>query len=805
MREPGSNDLMIAQLPQPRDGGHAFDEPAAGTFDVRDVLLVLRRNVWTILLLGLLGVTGVYALLSREQARYRAEALIRLRDSQAEVIGDLVSEGDAQKEPAISSLSELMVLKGRLVAGNVVDREGLRLFNPQLRSPSIIASQVDISLPPDANRQLTLTFGQSNVSARMDAARAIASYGAPLVLPGISLRVAAAPHEPTRSLQVVPREDAIDWVLHALSAHPNEGTDAITVAVTSPSPALSIRVANAVIDAYQLASAKRVSEASQRQRQYLEARLREIDDSLVTAQTALGHFRARTGVVSARAQSDAELAGASTLDRQRQQLEAEQRIRRRQLADLESAEHPTQSPAFQALLASPEIAASPFVARLYQRFVELQTKRDELLAAGRPPGHADVVELQRLSAPIERQLLDAIRSQVRILDSRVAALGDARQQATAEVGRLTPSEAEEIRLNEQVDAMHSLGALVRNQLQRLRLEQAAEMGQVEVVDRATRALRQPSRRSTKLALGLAFGIFLGVAIGFIRDNLDSALHRRTELEQILRVPGLVVIPQFSRAPRRNRLLGPRTDGVNAFRPTRGRSRTGHRGRPELVTVSGSSDSAASAYRALRTRLLFSRSGAGLRTLAVTSTWAGEGKTTTAANLSVTLAQQGLRVLLIDCDLHHSSLHRIFGLPNDIGLADVLLSDAPLSSALQDTGITGLSLLSSGSTGSGVGASELLGSRPMAELIRSASEQFDITLLDSPPVLLAPDASVIAARSDGTLLVLRAGRTRRALVQDALQQLAAVGARIVGAVLNDADAKTPLYREYKEQYLYQYEQ
>ena len=785
-------------------------EPEGSALDLRELLGALRRHLWIVVLLGAAGAAGGYYLVSQEQRMFRAAALLRLRDTQAEVGAAALDEQESRSKsrPADPFQSELLVLRGRQVAGAVVDREGLRLFDLKRGSPAGVATDVEVTLPAGEGRRIVLAFGEREVVATLDSTRARAPYGVPIDLGSVRFTVPIRPADAELALAVVPRESAIDWLIAVVSARATEGTDAMTVTVTTPSPALAVRVTNAVVEEYQAANAARARELNTRRRQFLEARLHETDSSLVAAQTALGRFRTRTGVYNSQAQTAAERSGATDVEMQRKQLLAEQRIRRAQFADLELAERPTQTAAFRMLLASPEIATNPIVAQHYTRLTQLETEHEELLAAGRPAAHPDVQQLANMAASTERRLIDAIRSQMSTLDARVAALGDVRAQATAEISRLTPAEGEEVRLSEQVEAMRLVGNQLRGELQRARLSEAVEMGQVEIVDPATRALVLPSGGLTKFGLGVALGLFLGAAIAFLREHLDSTLNRRVDIERVLRVPALAVIPQLGPAATRG-LLPRVARAVRWRRPAvrGGGRRGGTDGRtvlPELVTVASSRDSAAEAYRSLRTRMLFAQAGTTLRSLVVTSASVGEGKTTTVANLAVTLAQQGMRVLLVDADLRRPRLHLMFGFSNKVGLIDVLQGHATVEASVHATSVDNLFLLPSGSPSAAAGAigpSELLGGGEMAAMLATAQDRFDIVVFDTPPVLHAPDAPVIAARADASILVVRAGKTDRALSQDALQQLAAVGTNVLGAVLNDPDAKTLRYRERSYQYGY----
>jgi tyrosine-protein kinase Etk/Wzc len=752
------------------------------TLELHEVVSAFRRSLWIVLILGALGFAGTYYLLAGERMQYRAEALIRLRDVQAEVTGGLVTGRDARRfadRQVDPLLSEMTVLEGRLVAGAVADREGYRLFDFELGAPSQLVTDVRVALPAEQSQQIDLEFRATEVVAVSGTRRVTAAYGQPLVFDSVRFTVRGNPRRAALTLYVVPRENAVDWVLGRMSARPTDGTDAITVTATTPAPALSVRTVNAAIEEYQLANAARARELNRRRRTFLEARLQETGDSLVAAQTALASFRSRTGTYGVREQSLAEQSDATAAERERKQLLAEQLLRRGLLAELDRTERPTRTPAFRTLLASPDVSGNPMVSELYARLSELETKREELLAAGRPPEHAEVQQLQSVLVSVERRLIEAVRSQVGALDVRLEALGTMRAQSSAEVGRLTPTEAEEVRLSERIDAMRAIGTQLRAELQRTRLAEAVEIGQVEIVDRATRALPLGSRRPLKLGLGLAFGLFLGSAIALLRSQLRAGLRRRIDVEQLLHVPGLAVIPQLPKVTK-----GRRFSGIKA--------RAG---------IAEANDSAAGAYRVLRTRLLFApNTGTSIRTVVVTSAWAGEGKTTTAANLAVTLAHQGMRVLLIDCDLRRPRLHSILRMSNEAGLSDVLRGSATLAQVAQPSRIERLSLLSSGVSDPGpIGPSELLGSPAMNVLLAAAARQFEIILLDTPPVLLAPDASILAARADCALLVVRAGRTGRALAQDALHELAAVGANVIGAVLNDPDSKAERYHDYSYSY------
>jgi non-specific protein-tyrosine kinase len=183
-------------------------------------------------------------------------------------------------------------------------------------------------------------------------------------------------------------------------------------------------------------------------------------------------------------------------------------------------------------------------------------------------------------------------------------------------------------------------------------------------------------------------------------------------------------------------------------------------------------------------------------MVVTSPGPEEGKSTTLANLAVTLAHAEKRVILVDCDLRRPSQHEIFGLSNGVGLTTMVVDEEAMRDPpLLETGVEGLQLLPSGPLPPN--PSELVGSRRMAEIISALSERADIVLFDAPPVIAVTDAAVLASRVDGVLLVIKAGTTKRDHAKRAKALLDKVNAHVVGAVLNNIKMDTSYYSYYRE--------
>jgi capsular exopolysaccharide synthesis family protein len=204
----------------------------------------------------------------------------------------------------------------------------------------------------------------------------------------------------------------------------------------------------------------------------------------------------------------------------------------------------------------------------------------------------------------------------------------------------------------------------------------------------------------------------------------------------------------------------------------------------LVTEKDPTAPASEAYRTLRTNIQFAGLDHPVKSIVVTSSSAGEGKTTTVANFGVVLAQGGARVCLVDSDLRRPTLHRLFELENTRGLTTALVEDLPFEKVAQPTRIENLFVLTSGPLAPN--PAEMVGSNRMKSLLEGARSAFDLVVCDSPPVISVTDGVVLSAQCDGVLLVVRSGRIANEVALRAAEQIEAVKGRILGVILNQVD-------------------
>lgn len=207
---------------------------------------------------------------------------------------------------------------------------------------------------------------------------------------------------------------------------------------------------------------------------------------------------------------------------------------------------------------------------------------------------------------------------------------------------------------------------------------------------------------------------------------------------------------------------------------------------QLITVIQPKSPISEAYRTLRTNIHFSSFDKKIKTIVVTSSGPGEGKSTTCANLAVVMAENGYKTVLIDCDLRSTTIHRLFNVSNEKGLSDFLVGNIEFSEAVEKTEIPNLNIITSGTKPPN--PSELVGSEMMKNFIENLKESYDYIILDAPPVIIVTDAQLLSAYADGCVLVVASSEVEKAAAIKAKELLEKVNARILGVVLNKMDVK-----------------
>jgi succinoglycan biosynthesis transport protein ExoP len=270
-------------------------------------------------------------------------------------------------------------------------------------------------------------------------------------------------------------------------------------------------------------------------------------------------------------------------------------------------------------------------------------------------------------------------------------------------------------------------------------------------------------------LAVAAGLALAIGLAFVLERLDQTIKTEADVRLKLGVPLL---------------------GSVFYRPLE-RAEASLGEELEIITATHQMDRVSEQYRAIRTSILFSRIDERLATIVVTSTLPGEGKTTTACNLAVVMAQAGNRVILVDADFRRPGLQQVFDIQPNVGLSDAVIGNGSIEELLVDTTVENLRVLTSGPTPPN--PSEVLGSTAMDRVIEQLTSSTDVIILDTPPLAAVTDATVLGALVDGLVLVVEEGRTPITSVKRSIETLAAVGVEPLGVVLNkSSSAETEFY-------------
>ena len=361
------------------------------------------------------------------------------------------------------------------------------------------------------------------------------------------------------------------------------------------------------------------------------------------------------------------------------------------------------------------------------------------------------------------------------LDNQIKAVQASIQQTTAEIDRLNgrppglPEDQRQNQLNQATGRLEALRAnqlSLQRQLQDLRISVAKNFNSVTLAEPAIppTAPIKPQPRSNTI-LGAMAGLLMAAAVVAVIEYLDDTVKSGEDVTRAVGSSTLGAITRFE-------------PGGAGVRQPRGRRHI----TPRLLTGLDSRSPVAEAYRMVRTNLEFARSGRPNQTMLITSSTPGEGKTTTAANLALVLAQTGQRVILVDADMRRPSLHRLFDVPNNSGLSTLFVMDEPsVEGLLRMTPLDNLMLLPSGPLPPN--PVELLSSARIDHIIALLKREADMIVFDSPPLLGVADASALAAKLDGVILVVDSGRTRAGALSHSADVLRRAQATLWGVVLN----------------------
>lgn len=601
-----------------------------------------------------------------------------------------------------------------------------------------------------------------------------------------------------------------------IAAAPEENTTLINITATAREPNDAARIATAVAQAYQQENTLQRNRKIVEARRFIEEQLRDIAKRLHQAEDGIRNLKESRGLVSITDQAAASMTRLTALEAEHDRLRREQDAVAGQMQALQNAAADALPP---RMLGE---AGDPGIPKLTGALMDLTLERDNLLVT-LTPQHPQVRDLDariaamrenlnaRIQAVRESALRD-LRTKSHALEGRTAEVqGNLRtvrqeQRALPDLSRQYAELQREVALNE------TLQSTLRGKLQEVQIKEREQVDEVSLVRPATvpGAPTNPPQTTGKVIAGLLIGLTVGLVLAFVVESLDTSIGTIQDVESYLEVPVLGLIPLID--PLKDPLLAPPEDEDDASPLARMR--------PFLISLLNPRSTVAEAYRSLRTNVEFLSLEKSAKAICMTSASLMEGKTTTAINLAISIAQMGKKTLLVEADLRKPFLHHAFGLPRDPGLTEVIVGNKEWRECLRtatdlmlgplgvDTlmstpNIDKLYLLTSGTPPPN--PAEFLNSQRMTDLIAAFRDEFDVVIFDCPPILPVTDAAILAAKTDGTLIVYRVGKIARAALKRAKSLLENVRGHVLGVVLTGLKAETSPDYEELQYYRYAYGQ
>jgi len=548
------------------------------------------------------------------------------------------------------------------------------------------------------------------------------------------------------------RDELASYVQRGLSVEPVRNSRLVRIQFDSLDPAFSAAMANAIADAFIATHIDRRFDASAYAKNYLEERLQQLKLKLEDSEKQLVAFAQQQGIVSidqqqSPAAQELQSINASLAAAQQQRIEAEAKFRRSQSTPAD---------------ALPEVLLSSIVGQLKNRRTELLSEYQEKLRIFKP-GYPAMEQLQGQIEEIDRQLTgeigrikSAVRSEYEAARSAESMLGLRLAELKAQLLDLQGRSIQYNIIKREVDTNRELYDGLLQRYKEIGVAGGITANNISVVDRA----RAPtSRFSPNLGRSLLLGLFAGLAAGIflalLFEHLDDTIKSPEDVEQKFGLAVLGVIPRLQRGSPLEALKDPRSPFSES-------------------------------YRSVRTALQFSTEAGVPRTLFVTSSAPGEGKSTTALTLALHFAQLGKRVLLIDADLRNPTIHQALRVPNTGGLSNYLSGASRPLKFLHPTQVKNLACLCSGPLPPN--PAELLAGARLVTLLRLAAASFDQVIIDGPPMLGIADAAILSNLAGGTVLVIEAGSTRLGYARGVLRRLNAARARVLGVVMTKLDPR-----------------
>lgn len=766
-----SLDRPLSDLPQSKPYGVSASEPT----HLRDYLFVILKRKWLILTLVVVVTSLVTIQMYRQPSIYDAASMIKIEPKKDSILKsgkEIVINTGSDKDPAYWN-TQLKLLENPALARQVVLTLGLH------RDPNFFGAPGQTSIMASLRR---LFRGEDK---------------APAAPPPVDSKIQVVgsdevTNERLSAQDLAKLEPYEDTLAANLNVEPMIGTNLIKLHYVHTNPELAKRIADAYADTFVQNNAQSQTVGTEQAEKLLAEKIAEYQHTIEADEQAKFEYTKAHDLPYGGGPGEAPAAGVNLAADKLAKLST-------QLLDAENERKNLQALYEAATKAGdpngiPEVADNKRIQTLRDKLDDLKQKRDELLViytkewpeVKKVDAQINMLEESLTKAP--REVVAAMKSRYEAAVARENSLRQSYNSQKAEFSGQNQAQLQLSVLNQKIETNKQYLATLLQKQQEIENTKTDTMkaNNVSVVQ-YSKLPAGPIGPARVRNIIIAFLLSLGAGIGlaFLLDYLDDTLKTVEDVDRHIHLPALALIP--TNRPERPRLKGKGATPSEANETT-----------TALTLIDDVRSPIAEAYRHLRTSLLLSSAGQPPKTILVTSSQPSEGKTTTAVNTAVMLAQTGAEVIIIDCDLRRPRLHAHFRVPNVKGVTNYLSGESDLEGLLQPyEKLPNLKLLTSGPVPPN--PAELLGSDEMRKLLAIVSERFTHVIIDSPPAISFTDASILSTMVDGVVLVVHGGRSSRAVVRRAKQQLLDVGANVFGVVLNNVKLEATNYYYYAGYY------